>query len=95
MSKSIINDSPRFRRGLYFLDISYKIWYNKDVEEKELMSMLATNYSNVRSNLKEYCDRVTDEGEIVLVTRKGDKNVVIMSLEKYNQLIKDEKTPLK
>ena len=51
--------------------------------------MVAANYSTVRSNLKEYCDRATDENEIVLVTRKSDKNVVIMSLEQYNLIEKE------
>lgn len=50
--------------------------------------MLAVNYSTIRSNLKDYCDKVTDSQETVIVTRKGEKNVVILSLEKYNQLEK-------
>lgn len=50
--------------------------------------MLAVNYSTMRNNLNEYCDKVTDEHEIVIVTRKGEKNVVLMSLEQYNQLVK-------
>ena len=54
--------------------------------------MLAVNYSTVRNNLKEYCDKATDEGEIIVVTRKEEKNVVILSLEKYNQLIKASET---
>ena len=39
--------------------------------------MLAANYSNVRENLKDYCDRVVDDNETVIVTRKNEKNVVI------------------
>jgi len=50
--------------------------------------MLAANYSTIRSNLKEYCDKATDDYETIIVTRKDDKNVVIMSLEKYNQIMK-------
>lgn len=50
--------------------------------------MLAVNYSTFRNNLKEYCDKATDSYETVIVTRKEEKNVVIMSLEKYNQLEK-------
>ena len=48
--------------------------------------MLAVNYSTLRNNLKAYCDKATDEFETVIVTRKNEKNVVIMSLEKYNNL---------
>lgn len=50
--------------------------------------MLAVNYSTIRNNLKDYCDKATDCYETVIVTRKNEKNVVIISLEKYNQLEK-------
>ena len=53
--------------------------------------MLAVNYSTIRNNLKDYCDKVTDYQETVIVTRKSEKNVVIISLEKYNQLEKAAK----
>ena len=46
--------------------------------------MLAVNYSTIRENLKSYCDRVTDDKETVIVTRKGEKNVVIISLDEWN-----------
>ena len=48
--------------------------------------MLAVNYSTLRNNLKNYCDRATNENETVIVTRKDEKNVVILSLENYNML---------
>ena len=50
--------------------------------------MLAVNNSTIRNNLKDYCDKATDNHETVIVTRKGEKNVVIMSLVRYNQLEK-------
>lgn len=50
--------------------------------------MLAVNYSTVRNNLKDYCDKATDLYETIIVTRKDEKNVVLLSLEKYNQLEK-------
>lgn len=50
--------------------------------------MLAVNYSTMRSNLKDYCDKATEDDETVIVTRKDEKNVVLMSLEKYNQIVK-------
>ena len=50
--------------------------------------MMAVNYSTIRNNLKNYCDMATDHQETVIITRKDEKNVVIMSLEKYNQLEK-------
>lgn len=50
--------------------------------------MLAVNYSTIRNNLKTYCDMATDSHETVIVTRKDEKNVVLMSLDRYNQLEK-------
>ncbi len=50
--------------------------------------MLAVNYSTIRENLKSYCDKVTDDKETVIVTRKDEKNVVIISLEEWNLLQK-------
>ncbi len=50
--------------------------------------MLAVNYSTIRSKLKDYCDKATDDNETVIVTRKDEKNVVIMSLDKYNDITK-------
>lgn len=50
--------------------------------------MVAVNYSTIRSNLKDYCDKATDENETIIVTRKDEKNVVLISLEQYNELIR-------
>lgn len=50
--------------------------------------MIAVNYSTIRNDLKNYCDKATDLGETIIVTRKGEKNVVILSLEQYNELIR-------
>ncbi|MCC8028479.1 MAG: type II toxin-antitoxin system Phd/YefM family antitoxin [Lachnospiraceae bacterium] len=50
--------------------------------------MLAINYSTMRSKLKDYCDAATEQDETVIVTRKEEKNVVLISLEKYNQMVK-------
>ncbi len=50
--------------------------------------MLAVNYSTIRNNLKNYCDQATDNNETVIVTRKQEKNVVILSLENYNKIMK-------
>ena len=50
--------------------------------------MLAVNYTTIKNNLKDYCDEVTDRDETVIVTRKDEKNVVIISLSEYNRLMK-------
>ena len=53
--------------------------------------MLAINYSTIRKKLKDYCDKVTDDNETVIITRKEEKNVVILSLIEYNALVKAAK----
>ncbi len=50
--------------------------------------MLAINYSTMRSKLKNYCDAATDRNETIIVTRKDEKNVVIIILDKYNKIMK-------
>lgn len=50
--------------------------------------MLAVNYSTIRNKLKNYCDEATDNNQTIIVTRKAEKNIVILSLEKYNRLMK-------
>ena len=50
--------------------------------------MIAVNYSTIREKLKYYCDRVTDQNETVVVTRKDEKNVVLISLDEWNELKK-------
>ena len=46
----------------------------------------AVNYSTIRENLKAYCDLVSDKGDTVIVTRKNEKNVVIISMDEWNSL---------
>ena len=53
--------------------------------------MIAANFSNFRENLKAYCDRVTEQDETVIVTRKGEKNVAVISLDEWNALQKAAK----
>jgi antitoxin YefM len=53
--------------------------------------MIAANYSNVRENLKSYCDKVNDENETVIITRKDNKNVVLMSQDEYNNMLENIK----
>ena len=51
--------------------------------------MLAVNYTNLRDNMKSYMDRVTDDYETIIVTRKDNKNVVMLSEESYNNLMEN------
>lgn len=65
------------------LDIIYNILY---LIKMRGIIMLVVNYSNMRDNFKDYCDKVTDDYETVIVTRKNGKNVVMISLEEYNNM---------
>ena len=51
--------------------------------------MLAVNYTNLRDNMKAYMDKVTDDYETMIVTRKDNKNVVMISEESYNNLMEN------
>ena len=49
--------------------------------------MDAINYSALRNDLKSYMDRVTEDHEPILVTRKNAPSVVLMSADDYNNLM--------
>ncbi|MGN0404163.1 MAG: type II toxin-antitoxin system Phd/YefM family antitoxin [Bariatricus sp.] len=51
--------------------------------------MLAVNYTTLRDNMKTYMDKVTDDYETVIVTRKDNRNVVMLSEESYNNLMEN------
>jgi antitoxin YefM len=51
--------------------------------------VIAVNYTNARENFKKYCDAVVRDFETVIVTRKQDENVVIMSETAYNNLMEN------
>lgn len=51
--------------------------------------MLAVNYANFRENMKDYMDKATNDYETMIVTRKNNKNVVMISEETYNNLMEN------
>lgn len=56
---------------------------------KGVDDMLAVNYTTLRENMKSYMDKVTDDYETMIVTRKDNKNVVMLSEESYNNLMEN------
>lgn len=50
--------------------------------------MIATNYTNIRNNLKSYMDKAKNDYETIVITSK-DGNVVMMSEEEYNNLVEN------
>ncbi len=51
--------------------------------------MLAVNYTTLRENMKSYMDKVSDDYETMIVTRKNNKNIVMLSEESYNNLMEN------
>lgn len=51
--------------------------------------MIAVNYTTLRENMKSCMDKVTDDYETMIVTRKDNKNVVMISEETYNNLMEN------
>ena len=51
--------------------------------------MIALNYSQFRENMKKYLDTVSDDYETLTVTRKDNRNVVVLSEEAYNNLLEN------
>ena len=50
--------------------------------------MIAVNYTGLRENMKTYMDKVCDDYEVLAVTRKENRNVVMMSEEYYDSGVK-------
>lgn len=49
--------------------------------------MIATNYSELRADLKRILDEVEENNETVVIKRKSGKGSVIISLEDYNSMM--------
>jgi antitoxin YefM len=48
--------------------------------------MKVVNYTDLRVNLKKWCDLVVDDLEEVIVKRKDNRDLVLISLNEYNAL---------
>lgn len=51
--------------------------------------MLAVNYTSLRKNMKSYFDKVVNEYEMMVVTRKNNENVVVLSEDTYKNLMEN------
>ena len=49
--------------------------------------MIAANFSEFRTDLKKYLDRVEDNNETLIIKRKTGKGAVMISLEEYNSML--------
>ena len=50
--------------------------------------MIVETYSSFRKNLKGFCDKVVDNEEELIVSKLNGKHVVVMSLDKYERMMK-------
>lgn len=74
----------------YTIDVQNNVRYNISTENcTEVNAMLAVNYTKLRDNMKTYMDKVADDYETMIVTRKNNKNVVMLSEESYNNLMEN------
>ena len=49
--------------------------------------MITATYTDLRSNLKDYLDRVVKDSDNVIVNRGGGSAVEIMSMEEYESMV--------
>jgi antitoxin YefM len=49
--------------------------------------MDAISYSDLRQNLKHYLDKVYMDNDPMIITRKNNENLVLVSIQEYNSLI--------
>lgn len=48
--------------------------------------MNAVSYSDLRQNLKSYMDKVYFDHEPLIITRKNNENLILVSIDEYNSL---------
>jgi antitoxin YefM len=49
--------------------------------------MIAANFTEFRTALKDYLDRVENDKETLIIKRKSGKGAVLISLEEYNSIM--------
>ena len=49
--------------------------------------MDAITYTDLRQNLKSYMDKVIQDNDALIITRKNNENVVLISVGEYNSLM--------
>jgi antitoxin YefM len=49
--------------------------------------MIAANYTEFRTKLKKFLDRVEDDNETLIIKRATGKGTVVISLDEYNSIM--------
>jgi len=52
--------------------------------------MIALNYTQFREHMKEKMDLTVKDSETIIITRKNNENVVVMSEDTYNNLMENK-----
>lgn len=50
--------------------------------------MRTVAYSDARQHLKDICDKVSENNETVIITRRDGRDVVLLSMEKYSKFLR-------
>jgi antitoxin YefM len=48
--------------------------------------MNAVTYTDLRQNLKTYMDKVIEDSDPIIITRKNNENVILISADEYHSL---------
>ncbi len=67
-------------------EINFYFFFNFHTFVQLLVLMETTTFSSFRAGLKKKLDKITDDHDILIVNRRGNKDVVVMSLKDYNAL---------
>ncbi len=49
--------------------------------------MIAANFTEFRTDLKQYLDNVEENNELLIIKRKTGKGAVVISLDEYNSIM--------
>jgi antitoxin YefM len=52
--------------------------------------MDAVSYSDLRQKLKSYLDKVYADNDPIIITRKNNENLVLLSMAEYNSFMANE-----
>ena len=51
--------------------------------------MIAANYQSVKKDFADFYEKVADKNETVVVSKDGGNDIVILRLDRYNELTKE------
>ncbi|MCL2322855.1 MAG: type II toxin-antitoxin system Phd/YefM family antitoxin [Oscillospiraceae bacterium] len=46
------------------------------------------NFTNTKENFKELCDKVWENNEPLLITRKNSKNMILLTIDQYDEFVR-------